>query len=408
MAHSRRSLERRRTPYGSPISGTSSAGPGTGTSRHIASSHDDTTEGAIHYFQDELGNWHSYTFSEGGGGTGGSGTVMPLRDNLPASSYTHIPKLSQSIGDSSCEQASLSTTAEPRQGTSTNWHTNETSGASGQLGQMTMGRALTSCLKSPSSSESWSSESSTELAVDTNTNKTYASYRRNLPIVSSSQANQAHSLSASGGPSPISMPSLTPESTASASASAHATTSGRLPVPSYSSMHRQWQRNRREVLQVLTESLLERRRMPGGAYSTGSGPNDTVVNNVEPDSQVSNSRSLGQGHSDRDNLKRKRKKHTRYYYEMKIFPFISKFSIKVWFDRLKLMTLFDRHRTFFENLLAIVLALGVASLGSYLLHQGYYQDLTMVLLCFVMASCQFSGKILTFIVAYVYDLFYQC
>lgn len=368
---------------------TTTAGPG----RHIASSHDDTSEGAIHYFQDEHGNWHSYTFSE----TPSGGSVIPaIRETIP-SSYLSPTKLSQSTGDTSCEQNSACAPSEPRQSTSTNWNVNvTTNSASGNATNLTMGHALGSCIKTPSSSESWSSESSTELAVDPNTNKMYASYRRNMPIAT--QPNQGHSsLNASGNPSPIpSMPSLmtiTPESTASASVSAHATTSGRLPVPSYSSMHRSWQRNRRDVLQVLTESLLERRRLPGGAYSTaGSGPSDShaVVSNVEPDSQTSNSRSLAKGLTDRDNVKRKRKKQPRHYYEMKLFPLVSKLSIKVWFDRLKLLTLLDRHRTLFENLLAVILALGVASLGSFLLHQGYYQDLTMVLLCFVMASCQFS------------------
>lgn len=71
-------------------------------------------------------------------------------------------------------------------------------------------------------------------------------------------------------------------------------------------------------------------------------------------------------------------------------PLISKFTVRVWFDRLKLMAVFDRNRTFIENLLAIFLAISVACLGSFMLHKGYYQDLYMVLLCFVMASCQFS------------------
>lgn len=35
---------------------------------HIAASHDDTTEGAVHIFQDENGQWMSYTFDERGNG----------------------------------------------------------------------------------------------------------------------------------------------------------------------------------------------------------------------------------------------------------------------------------------------------------------------------------------------------
>lgn len=48
-------------------------GPGT----HIATCHNDTSEGAIHCFRDEHGNWLSYTFSEKGTGTANTG-VMPI------------------------------------------------------------------------------------------------------------------------------------------------------------------------------------------------------------------------------------------------------------------------------------------------------------------------------------------
>ncbi|KAK3580386.1 hypothetical protein CHS0354_001504, partial [Potamilus streckersoni] len=35
---------------------------------HVAVSHDDTTDGATHWFQDEKGNWYSYTFGENSAG----------------------------------------------------------------------------------------------------------------------------------------------------------------------------------------------------------------------------------------------------------------------------------------------------------------------------------------------------
>ena len=38
-------------------------------STHLATDHEDTTEGAIHCFQDEFGNWHSYTFGQESSGT---------------------------------------------------------------------------------------------------------------------------------------------------------------------------------------------------------------------------------------------------------------------------------------------------------------------------------------------------
>jgi hypothetical protein len=48
-------------------------GPGT----HIATCHNDTSEGAVHCFRDEHGNWLTYTFSEKGTGTANTG-VMPI------------------------------------------------------------------------------------------------------------------------------------------------------------------------------------------------------------------------------------------------------------------------------------------------------------------------------------------
>nr|CAD7264278.1 unnamed protein product [Timema shepardi] len=52
----------------------------SGSGTHIATSHDDTTEGAVHCFRDEHGNWLSYTFNEKGMGTANTG-VMPLAAN---------------------------------------------------------------------------------------------------------------------------------------------------------------------------------------------------------------------------------------------------------------------------------------------------------------------------------------
>lgn len=52
------------------------AHPGT----HLSHAHDDTTAGAVHCFQDEFGNWLTYTFDENG-----LGTARVLGDATPAS-----------------------------------------------------------------------------------------------------------------------------------------------------------------------------------------------------------------------------------------------------------------------------------------------------------------------------------
>ena len=60
-----------------PLAALASVMANSGTGTHIATSHDDTSEGAVHCFRDEHGNWLSYTFAEKGNGTANTG-VMPI------------------------------------------------------------------------------------------------------------------------------------------------------------------------------------------------------------------------------------------------------------------------------------------------------------------------------------------
>lgn len=50
---------------------------------HIATSYDDTTEGAVHIFQDENGQWMSYTFDERGSGVAVNVEAMARRKETP-------------------------------------------------------------------------------------------------------------------------------------------------------------------------------------------------------------------------------------------------------------------------------------------------------------------------------------
>jgi len=67
------------------------------------------------------------------------------------------------------------------------------------------------------------------------------------------------------------------------------------------------------------------------------------------------------------------KKHQNYYYWMNPLPFMTSVKLKIPFDRLNLIAILDRSRSFLENIFAILLAIGVASLGSFMLHTGYFQ-----------------------------------
>nr|XP_046268441.1 pecanex-like protein 1 isoform X3 [Scatophagus argus] len=78
---------------------------------------------------------------------------------------------------------------------------------------------------------------------------------------------------------------------------------------------------------------------------------------------------------------------TRQYYRLWLLPFL---WVGLHFDRLTLLALFDRNREVLENVLAVVLAVLVAFLGSVLLVHGFFTDIWVFQFCLVIASCQYS------------------
>ncbi|XP_013362618.1 PREDICTED: pecanex-like protein 1 isoform X3 [Chinchilla lanigera] len=77
----------------------------------------------------------------------------------------------------------------------------------------------------------------------------------------------------------------------------------------------------------------------------------------------------------------------KHYYRFWILP---QLWIGINFDRLTLLALFDRNREVLENVLAVILAILVAFLGSVLLIQGFFRDIWVFQFCLVIASCQYS------------------
>lgn len=75
------------------------------------------------------------------------------------------------------------------------------------------------------------------------------------------------------------------------------------------------------------------------------------------------------------------------YYKFKI---LNCWQIKVTMDRLKLMALFDRNLTLKETCLSIWLGILVSVLGAVVLHMGFYKDIWAFWFCFVMAGSQYS------------------
>ncbi|XP_045863287.1 pecanex-like protein 1 isoform X8 [Meles meles] len=77
----------------------------------------------------------------------------------------------------------------------------------------------------------------------------------------------------------------------------------------------------------------------------------------------------------------------KHYYRFWILP---QLWIGINFDRLTLLALFDRNREILENVLAVILAILVAFLGSILLIEGFFRDIWVFQFCLVIASCQYS------------------
>ncbi|XP_062253107.1 pecanex-like protein 1 isoform X4 [Platichthys flesus] len=77
----------------------------------------------------------------------------------------------------------------------------------------------------------------------------------------------------------------------------------------------------------------------------------------------------------------------RQYYRLWLLPYL---WVGLHFDRLTLLALFDRNREVLENVLAVILAVLVAFLGSVLLVQGFFTDIWVFQFCLVIASCQYS------------------
>ncbi|XP_042292846.1 pecanex-like protein 1 isoform X4 [Thunnus maccoyii] len=77
----------------------------------------------------------------------------------------------------------------------------------------------------------------------------------------------------------------------------------------------------------------------------------------------------------------------RQYYRLWLLPYL---WVGLHFDRLTLLALFDRNREVLENVLAVVLAVLVAFLGSVLLVNGFFTDIWVFQFCLVIASCQYS------------------
>lgn len=319
---------------------------------HLASSHDDTTDGAVHVFRDENGHWMTYTFDEKGLGTANTNHPPP-----------GTRKLLHSILRRHNSQS------EPGWLENWEWQCPESlrnSTASVDCAQNNNYSSPATALAGPSPA------------------RTYL-----MPPPPSASHSQLHQI--------------------------HQNSNGVYLLETVAT-HILNNSSRRPFHQIFSEAMAERNipMRPsqhhfniGGAmtlsmnpyYESGMNSFDEP-NPILPVRQALPSNTPGDTEAD-ITLTRNRfrfmdstdiglpegPKAPRRYYKYKISPCS---YIKVRLDRLALLALLDRNLTLTETVLSLFLAILVSCLGSVLLNLGFYRDIPAFIFCFVIASCQYS------------------
>ncbi|XP_022083039.1 pecanex-like protein 1 isoform X2 [Acanthaster planci] len=251
--------------------------------RYMASAHDDSSPGAVHCFQDEHGNWMTYTFDENSTGIAQRLDTEPIPDTSPSD----IEKPSIDWPDSS------------------SCHSDST--------VITMPKSSGATLDSGGA---------------------HSSLEGHLPI--SILFNQPSS--AGGG--------------------------GRRPS---------WDLSRHLLSDLGLHGLMEDIRRQNSEQSTRDEAHSLA--------------SLE--HSGRHHRRSRRHERARVKHNYR-FWLLPRRSVRVTFDRLAFLALFDRNRTLLESIIAILLSVLVSILGFAVLSQGYLFDFWVFWFCFVLASCQYS------------------
>ncbi|XP_038076730.1 pecanex-like protein 1 isoform X2 [Patiria miniata] len=251
--------------------------------RYMASAHDDSSPGSVHCFQDEHGNWMTYTFDENSPGVAQRLDTDP-NPNAEASPPSDPEKPSIDWPDSSSCHSDSTVITMPK-----------SSGATLDSGG------------GPSSLDS------------------------HIPSSILFNLTSQHSSSAAGGGS------------------------------------QSWELPRNFLSELGLQSLIEDVRRQNSDQST----RDEAI-------------SLASAERSRKRRERARIKHN---YRFWVLPGR---SLRVTFDRLAFLALFDRNRTFLESMIAVLLSVLVSVLGFAVLSQGYLHDFWVFWFCFVLASCQYS------------------
>ncbi|VVC93426.1 unnamed protein product [Leptidea sinapis] len=306
---------------------------------HFATSFEDTSDGAIHCFMDEYGNWMSYTFDKNSSGqTSAIPIPLPEKSDNPRSNAVKPPDNAENSQE----------TAE---------------GSCGSLESETGNENLKSkCVDSIDKNSSnlgsnnplLSSNNNVSTVVPINTNNG----NKRFYVFDGGTAEQARS--------PVAYV------TDSLLEQIEAERQSRMGLPS---MHINY--------------LMSQQRAQQQAQQQADTTASTHIPSLMP--------SIGEETVEiklhnrickiLDDIEKNSKLKTKSYYK---FNLSKCFEVKVSMDRLKLMALFDRNLSFKDTSVSIMLAIAVSILGSMVLNLGYYRDIYAFWFCFIMAGSQYS------------------
>uniref|UniRef100_A0A158Q7T0 Pecanex-like protein n=1 Tax=Elaeophora elaphi TaxID=1147741 RepID=A0A158Q7T0_9BILA len=326
---------------------------------HVALDHEDTSQGAVHSFQDEDGNWWTYVFDEHGVGTahalGSSRALMEMIQSNSTTANVKLAALPESDSDST-EDSDIDPAAAA----------NITEGCSRT--QLLEGASLSAADRCRALSSS-STESSTYIA-DTPS----AIYHASSSALMSRHPNRDRQI--------VSFSMMAARLRNATRRRSHGSF-----VRGNNFLEEHAAERMPQVTHVMSTNEHQRALDDAGRTSLHAG-SPRLLRRMPFFSDIS-----GIGTSDSSRISAQKKSH---YYRIKLFPSLTggkgiKLEAKFFaMDRLSVAALFDRNSTLFSTIFDICLASIVALLAAIVLSRSIYYDLSLVLFAFVVAGTHFS------------------
>uniref|UniRef100_A0A7E4UZK7 Pecanex-like protein n=1 Tax=Panagrellus redivivus TaxID=6233 RepID=A0A7E4UZK7_PANRE len=399
---------------------------------HVAYDHEDTTEGAVHSFQDEHGTWWTYTFRDGGPGVahplGSTRAIYELfsqRNDPPPAAVSSDLHRSTHRRHASAAGALPSASGEDGASTSARWY------------YPSSRRSESIATDKPYSSVTYVDSRNEESLPDplgvalplpsevVELRRERSKRRRRRARGPRTHSNSSDEASANDYISNL------PTNVFHANASGTNSGASQQPVDTLS-IHRQFMSiahlasrlyphytgtvhhpatstpagtHSAMPVSARTRTALEsfaddRRRRVYAGMSSDSDRNEytpreyTTLEVNEADTRALTMRilndlnPLGQSNSLRWTPRQSRAPKANHYYRLKPFSLGQGFQIK--FDRLSVAALFDRNKSVFSCFFDVFLSAAITVLAALLISRGIFADLSLVFFAIVVAGAQFS------------------